>query len=374
MNIVIDNIDFWDNFEAAKYWSIPSSHSIRQAHDEIKACMLSGNYIGSQKRDGIWAMIIKDLDGNYHVRSRTKNVEGTFADKAEWVPHITNELVNVPNGTVLLGELYLPGNEGSRKVTSVFNCLKDKCLERQNKNGYLHFYIFDIIAYRGKAILDTPFETRINKYLNYELLDALEGEYLEIAEYLEGQELWDKCGELLNEGYEGVVIQRKGALYLQGKRKAWDSIKVKKIIIFDAFLDGTYKSPTRLYDGKFPETWLYWENLKTLEKSCENKYLEFVNGEPWEPVTKAYYYGWASDVSISVMKDGKPYHLGYISGISDQMKEEIVTKNDAYTGRVFEISAMEVEHLGDSYSLRHGKILQERPDKRPEDCDFSQIA
>lgn len=377
MNIIIDNIDFWDNFEAAKYWSIPKSHSPQKAHDEIKTCMLSGNYIGSRKVDGAWTMIIKDLDGNFHLRSRTKNVEGTFADKAEWVPQITSDLSNIPNGTVLLGEIYLPNNEGSRKVTSVFNCLKDKCLERQKSGGYLHFYIFDVLAYRGKALLDTPFEERIEKYLNYELFDVLKGDYIEIAEYLEGQELWDKCGELLNAGYEGVVIQRKGALYLQGKRKAWDSIKVKKSIAqtIDAFLDGSYKLPTREYNGKLIESWNYWENAKTGERSNQNMYLEYRDGQPWEPVTKAYFYNWASAVSISVMKDGAPFHIGWISGIPDQMKEEIITKNDDYRGQVYEISAMEVEQTQPgSYSLRHGKFVGPRPDKRAEDCDFSQIA
>ena len=45
-----------------------------------------------------------------------------------------------------------------------------------------------------------------------------------------------------------------------------------------------------------------------------------------------------------------------------------------YIHKVFELSAMEIEHIGESYSLRHGKIEKERLDKNYLDCDFSQIA
>lgn len=376
MNININGIDFWDGFDAQKYWSIPRSHSPQQAHEEIKACMLSGNYIGSQKRDGIWAMVIKDEEGDFHLRSRTRNVNDTFADKAEWIPHIVESLKLIPNGTVVLGELYKPNDEGSRKVTSILNCLKEKSLERQKENP-LSFYIFDCLAYAGEILINKGISERI---VYFDKLFASTGEYVEYAHYVEGRPLWDLCGELLSAGYEGVVIQKKSARYLCGKRKAWDSIKVKKEIsqTIDAFLDGGYKPPTHLYAGGLPETWMFWENEKTGEKVHENKFFEAGNGEPWVAVSKAYYYGWASAVSFSLMKDGKPYHLGYISGIPDQMKEEIITKNDEYTGRVYELSAMEVEKRKDPngkviYSLRHGKIVQERKDKNQNDCDFSQI-
>lgn len=375
MNIIIDNIDFWDGFEAQKYWMIPKSHSNKQKNIEIKNCMLSGNYIGSQKRDGIWAMIIKDDNGFFHLRSRTKNVEGTFADKSEWIPHIITELNDIPNGTVLIGELYKKGDEGSRKATAILNCLKEKSLERQ-KITPLTFYCFDILAYKGKALLEIPLEKRINHYLSYELLDVLQGKFIEIAEYFEGKELWNKCGELLKEGYEGMVIQRKSAKYLCGKRKAWESIKIKKEIeqTIDVFLDGAYKEPTMNYNGKEIETWPYWVNEKTGERSDKNKYPEYIHGETWTPVTKPYYFGWASAVSISVMREGKPFHLAWISGITDEMKKDIISNPEKYKNKVYEITCMEVEKIDGKYSLRHGKIVAPRPDKSAEDCDFSQIA
>ena len=100
---------------------------------------------------------------------------------------------------------------------------------------------------------------------------------------------------------------------------------------------------------------------------------DYCAGAPIEPVTKPYYYGWASAVSISVMKDGKPFHIGWISGIPDSMKSGIVNEPEKYKNKVFEITAMEIEHTKSGYSLRHAKIVQERKDKSYEDCSFEQI-
>lgn len=376
MNILIDNCDFWDEFEAAKYWTIPKSHSKEVAKEEVKTCILSGNYIGSIKRDGIWCMIIKDTEGNYHLRTRTKNVKGTFEDKISWVPHIEEELCDIPNGTVLLGELYFPNNEGSRKVTSVFNCLRDKCLERQKKNGYLHFYIFDVLAYKNESLINKPIITRIEHYLDYELIDVLKGDYIERANYLEGQELFNMLGNALSNGLEGIVIQKKTALYLCGKRKAWDSIKCKKELqdTIDAFIDGAWKKPTKEYTGKTPlGEWQYWMNEKTGQIFTTNQYADYISGVPIIPVTRLYALGYAAAISFSVMDGDKPIHIGWISGIPDSMRSAIINDPSSVVNDVYELTAMEVEHIGEDYSLRHGKIVQRRTDKTPKDCSFSQI-
>lgn len=326
--------------------------------------------------DGGWEMIIRDMDGNFHARSRTAGVNGGFVDKAEWIPHIIEELSIIPNGTALIGEIYFPNNEGSRKVTSVFNCLKDKCLDRQVANGYLHFYVFDVVAYKGRSLINEPFEKRINHYLNYELLDALQNNnYIEVAEYKEGDELWDLYGEVIAAGGEGIVITNKAAPYRCGKRKAKETLKLKKELTdtIDAFLDGAYKTPTKEYTGKFLKDWSFWYNEKTGERYDKPMYDDYINGAPIVAVTKPWFYQWASAVSFSVMKDGKPVHIAYISGIEDSLKKEIITSPEKWIGKVAALTAMEVEKISGQYSLRHGKIDTWRSDKKPEDCDWSQI-
>ena len=362
--------------EAMKYWSFPSSYDTNRRKTEAKAMAISGDYIGARKMDGAWEMIIKDNDGNYYARSRTESVNGGYVNKAEWIPHIIKELECVPNGTVLVGEIYFPNNEGSRKVTSVFNCLKDKCIERQKKNGYLHFYIFDVLAYKGKSLISTSINDRINRYLNYELLDVLRGEYLDIADYKESQELWDMYGDVIAGGGEGIVITKKTAAYAPGKRTARMTLKMKKELTdtVDAFLDGNYKAPTMEYTGKEIETWTFWYNEKTDTRYNRNMYDAYQEGFPIIPITKPFYYKWASAVSFSVMKDGKPVHIAWISGITDELKAGIINEPDKWRGKVASLTAMEIEKIDGQYSLRHGKIDCWREDKKPEDCEWSQIS
>lgn len=373
----IDNINFIEE-PAEKYWNFPKSYKGNKK-EETKYMVKSGDYLGSLKRDGHYARFIKDEDGNMILQGRTKSVSGEYLNKIEWIPQCQDFFNSLPNGTCLLGELYFPNQKGSRKVTTILGCLKTKAIERQKKGEKLFYYVFDIWAYNGKSLLNSTFETRIKHYLNYEMSPLFKDKnFVEKANYYTGDELWNKIGEYLSRGEEGVVITKKDSFADPGKRPARKTLKIKQEIneTIDAFLDGDYKPASKEYKGKELSSWNYWINLKTNQKVCECKYEEYLNGEPCEPITKAYYYGWAGAVSFSVMKNGKPCHIGYISGITDLLRREIVENPEKWKNKVFEITAMEVEKSNNStsgYSLRHGKIVQERPDKSYLDCDFSQI-
>lgn len=370
MEIIIDGFDFW-GMTPQKYYAFTAAFK-GDKKAKAKELVMSNRYWGARKMDGAWAMIIKDMDGNFHMRSRTESVNGGYQDKAEWVPHIYEQLAAIPNGTALVGEIYFPDNEGSRKIISVLNCLKDKCLERQKKNGYLHFYIFDVIAWNGKSMIDMEFKDRIN-YLNLEILK--DHANVELANYVMGEDLWNLYGEIIAAGGEGIVITREDCHYLCGKRTAWMTLKMKKELedTIDAFIDGDYKTATRLYTGKEIKTWTFWENTKTGEKYNTCKIDDYTNGVPVEPVTKPYFYGWASAVSFSVMDGDKPVRIGWISGITDILKKEIVENPEKWRYKVAELTCMEVEYISNKYSLRHAKIVQFRDDKKAEDCEFSQL-
>jgi hypothetical protein len=371
----IDGIDF-NNEPTEKYWSFPKSYKGNKS-EETKQMILSGEYIGSEKKDGWYARIIKDEDGNIILHGRDKSVDGTYHNKVEWVPQCQSFFDSLPNGTCLLGELYFPNQRGSRRITTILGCLKDKALERQSKGEKVCYYVFDVWAYNGKSLLNITMKDRIEKYLNKELVSFfVNQDYVHKAIYFEKEELWNELGKILSRGDEGIVITKKNSTPDPGKRPARKTLKIKMEIeqTIDAFIDGSYKQPTRLYTGKEIEIWEYWENVKTLEKVNKNMYFEYSRGGAWEPVTKNYFYGRAAALSFSVMKDGIPTHIGYISGITDEMRDAIVNNPERYKNKVFEISAMEIENIKGQYSLRHAKIIQERPDKNYEDCDWSQIA
>lgn len=359
----------YEELDSERYWSFPKNYTNKQK--ETKQMIVSGRYLCSEKKDGHYMRLIKKDDGTIIFQGRTRGVDGTYANKAEFVPQLQEFFDLLPNNTCLLGEAYLPNKRGSRNITTILGCLKDKAIKRQEKEeDKLHYYIFDVWEYNGEDCLNKMIEERVsilNKIPN--------APYIEKANYLEGEEAWNNLGEILSNGGEGMVITKKGNKPEPGKRTSRKTLKVKMEIeqTIDAFIDGNYKEPTRNYTGIELEKWNLWLNLKTGKKYNESMFDDYIAGAAIIPVTRAYYYGWASAISISVLKDGKPQHIGWISGISDELKEGIIKEPEKWIHKVVEISAMEIEKINEHYSLRHGKIVNFRDDKSWQDCDFSQI-
>lgn len=366
----IAGIDFI-NLPAEKYWSFPASYKGDQKA-ELKNMIFSGEYAGARKIDGCYYRFIKDEDGNMILQGRSESVNGGYLDKIEWVPQLHEFFNSLPNGTCLLGEIYFPNDEGSKRVTTIMGCLKDKALARQETGEKLHYYIFDIWAWEGKSLLKTTMEERIDQLV---LGWRIYGEnFHEWAEYLYGKELWDKLQEILAEGGEGVVITRNTSIPEPGKRTARKTLKIKKELEtdLDCFLTGEWKPATRPYKGTEIATWQYWENIRTGEKLQGLYYSDYQAGAGIEPVTKAYFFKWASAVGIGMIgKNGEIVNIGWISGISDEVRESITQANSKYFHAVVKVAAMELDK--ESGALRHGKITEFRIDKGWTECSIAQI-
>ena len=367
----IDGIDFY-NLSIEKYYAPPNSWSEEKRKENAVSKIFSGDWVGAQKRDGAFYAFICDEDGNRFLRGRSKSVSGEYLDKYELVPQLHSFFESLPKGTCLLGEIYLPRDEQAKTTTSFMNCLPEKAIKRQQKEeDKLHYYIFDILADGGKSLIDTPAEKRfdlINAYWH-----AYGEDYNEWARYYEGKELWNKLQELLADGYEGMVITRKGATYKPGKRTNQDTLKVKKELqdTIDCIVISA-NPPTKSYTGKEIESWPYWFNELTNQKVLETDFIKnsiyrsYVDGAPVVPVTKNWYYGWAGSFKLGAYKDGKLVEIGNLSGITDQMKEEWKD----WVGKVVEVTAMEVMDTG---GLRHPKFVRERIDVNPKECTYERI-
>ena len=361
----INGIDFL-NMDAMLYWSYAKSYK-GDSKSEIKNFILSGNYYGALKVDGYYQRIVKDEDGNVFMVARSKNVHGEYVNKIDWAPHLKKFVESLPNGTVLIAEVYLPNNEGSKKITSLLGCLKEKCIERQKgKYGKLHFYIFDVYYYNGKNYMNSCARERFE--VIHDLALKYANEYVEWAHYYTGSDLWNKLQFYLGSGREGMVITRGDCKVYQKRTPARTTIKIKKELTetIDCFFTGNYRLATREYKGNAPESWLYWEDEKTGEKFNENKYRNYYFGEGLAPITKGYYYGWASSLEIGLMKDGKVVPIGYLSGLTDEIKANPLD----YKYKVIEVGAME---LTDDGKLRHGKMLGFRDDKDYTECSLEQL-
>jgi len=149
---MIGNTNFHD-MEAQRYWSFPKNYA-KDSVAETKNMIFSGEYIGSKKVDGSFYRFIKNDDGTMELLGRNKSVvTNDYLNKIEWIPQLHDFFNELPNGTCLLGELYFPHRPGSRNVTTIMGCLLPKALDRQEKGDKLTYYVFDVLAYDGKDLL-----------------------------------------------------------------------------------------------------------------------------------------------------------------------------------------------------------------------------
>jgi hypothetical protein len=377
----IDGFDFGE-MEAMKYWAAPSSWTDQKKKDHAHNCIFGGNFLGAEKKDGYFAKLIKDEDGNIILYSRSRGVNGKFADKHEWVPHLNPFFEALPIGTCMLGELYFPSAPGSRNVTTIMGCLKEKAIDRQNKGEKLHFYAFDCLAWNGHSFLNSAALIRFGQIKNLSVI--FDFEYTSFATYYSGKDLWSMLQEILARGDEGVVITHKDGKYEPGKRPSKTTLKIKKELkqTIDCFFTGRGSAPTKEYTGKEIETWQYWVDTITGEKKQGEFFKDYQSGGAIEPVTKGYFYGWCGSLEIAVLRhkvgsrckirgevfeDTEVYPIGWLSGVTDEMK----ANPESVAFLPMEVTAMEFDNY--NHSLRHGKLVGWRKDLTLKDCNFEKI-
>ena len=367
MKNYIDNCNF-KALENQKYWAPPASWDDIKKQVKTKERIFEGNdyWLGAVKKDGAFYKFIKDEDGNMELLSRSKGVGGDYAEKIAWVPQLHEFFNSLPNGTCLLGELYFPNNEGSNKVTTIMGCLVDKAIDRQKNGTPLHYYVFDVLAYDGKSMLKC---TAAERFIMLNSL-AMESNYecLEFAKYTTGEELWEVLQTTLAAGGEGIVMTRAASLYQPGKRPSKDCQKVKKELLdtIDCFFTGRATAPTMEYTGKEIQRWPYWKDMRT-DELLEGFHFEgYKKGEPLLPVTKPYFHNWAGSLEIGVFKEGKIYPIGFLSGLTEEIKANV----KKYAMKPIEVSAMQLTEDG---ALRHGKFIGFRPDLSIDACTWEKI-
>lgn len=369
----IDNFNFKE-MEAQKYWNYPNTWSEERKKTTTRERIFSGEWSAAEKKDGYFCQCIKDDDGNIFMLSRSRAVNGEFPNKWDFMPHLQTFYDSLPNGSCFLGELYLPSNPGSRHITTILGCLKDKAIARQESGEKLHFYIFDCLAWNEKSMMKTVAKDRFALLKTIE--DKYKSEYVEFATYYYGKELWTRLQEYLASGKEGIVLIRDGSIYQPGKRPSKDTQKVKKELAetIDCFFTGRATTPKKEYSGKEIETWPYWINALSEEKlpinKEENYFKQYIDGKAIIPVTKSYYNGFYGSLEIAVLdEEGKTVPIGLLSGLTEEIKKNPLK----YKGRCIEVSAMEMDTTVYPPTLRHGKMIQFRNDITITDCTMSKI-
>ena len=370
---MIEGIDFF-NLEAEKYWEFSKNYDPNKKKQEIMSYILSGDYIGAVKKDGHYMRFVKDMDGTMTWQGRSLSVNGGYINKIDKVPQFQSFFDELPNGTVLLGEAYFPDNPGSKNVTTILGCGTPKALERQ-KNNPLYYYVFDVWAYDGKSLLNVPAKERISILSSFIFKHSTNKPYIHIASYKRGQELKDLLEWARENNEEGIVITRADSHAEPGKRTARKTLKIKKELDtpIDAFLTGNYKMANRIYEGKNIEDWQYWEENLTHKKLQGKYYDNYINGADIVPVKANYFNGIAGSVEVGLYKPetDEIVPIGFISGVSDEIKKSITEKDNKYIKKPCLISAMELDDV--SGCLRHGRILEFREDIDWRDCTWDKV-
>ena len=333
-----------------KYGNKPSDSAVLQTWE-------SGEWIAQTKRDGGWYQLEKTDTGDVYLFGRTKSkVTGEYTEKIANVPHIESWAQSLPNGTTLIGEIYVPGGK-SNDVTKIMGCTAANAYKRQFQSkdygGPIHYYVFDIIRYRGKSLIDVPVIDRIEHYLEYELGDLfLDEPYVELAlTYYNNFE--EHLKDIFAAGGEGMVFKKKDCPYRPDKRTTTSQMyKYKQHLDSVDLICIGLLDPEYYYTGKEAETWPYKDDEGNL-------------------ITKHAYYGWKNAMQLGAYKDGKIINVGRVaSGLTDEIRQDMAEHPENYLDKVIEVECMSTTKDG---ALRHPVFRRVRKDKDPNDCLWEEI-
>ena len=370
----------------------PGSHQIpamryhnKLSDAKVDAAMTNGEWCLQEKKDGCFYQLEKIDNDHIYLFSRTKSKKtGELAEKGGNVPHIIEwARKHLPDDTVLLGEIYIPGGH-SNDVTSVMGCLPKNAIARQEASDWVHYYVFDCIWYAGNNLCDNTFETRVGHYLEYRLYDCfIDEKYVEMAiTYTLGENIeigigcvsfQEKLNEIFTAGGEGAVFKRLDSIYEPDKRPM-TCFKMKEHVDSIDLIVMELLDPVREYTGKELDKWLFWYDKENKEYvyAVERIRKIFAESDNYEPVTKPYFYDWKNAMRLGAYKDGKLVEVCRVaSGLTDELRYDMAENPENYINKVVQISCMSLNKK--DYTVRHPVFECMRPDKDINDCLLDEI-
>ena len=361
--------------EPMKYNGKPSQALIDEAFKG------NGKWVAQQKYDGALYMLEKIDDNHIYLFARTKSRKtGELVEKSANVPHIVEWAKSLPDDTVLLGEIYVPGGK-SNDVTKIMGCTPTNAIARQKGKGYggfIHYYVFDCIRFNGIDLCNTGFVARFKKFQDWFYTQDI-SVYVEMSHvYTENFE--ERLHSIFADGGEGMVFKKFDAVYEPGKRPTRTYFKMKESLDTIDLICIGLEDPVRMYTGKEIETWQYWIERGEQDQNGAFQWYPLYgyhykdyeqNPHIYQPVTKPWYNGWKNAMTLGVYKDGELVEVGRVaSGFTDIMRQDMAENPDKYLNHVVECSAMSVTK---DHSLRHPVFIRMRDDKAPEDCKYEEI-
>jgi bifunctional non-homologous end joining protein LigD len=190
----------------------------------VDALPISQDWTMEKKYDG-WRCLA--TINNSEVRLTTRTGKAITS-----LPYIEEELADLPDGTVLDGEIVnLDGSEEWNKTQEV--CSRNRVHDITHDTP-LTFVVFDLLYVNGESRMEQTLAVRRELFGYY--LDERDRDNIQIAEHFPCKQ--STLAEFLLMGYEGVVCKRITAPYRPGNRGVW--VKVKGIKEMDVICTGFY--------------------------------------------------------------------------------------------------------------------------------------
>lgn len=389
--------------EPMRYWNMPSSMSKDDRRERLDVMISAGTYIFSRKYDGNWARAVITKDRQALQTRGISKVTGTYGENQDKVFFWDSICNAFSEDTVILGEIYLEGGidkdvgsilrSGVHKARSIqdedyYNEIRKKvkftAKDRRDiegnkfRNQKLSFRIFDVLVYNGENIMDMPNVERVK--LIPEVVAKINNPLVRGLKYHEMDEtFFEKLSKIFAQGGEGVVLYRKNAKYVPGKRgpSSWDTIKIKQELSteIDCFIIGT-EPAAKNYTGDYLNGWKYWYDIKTDERLYGDYYLSYVQGNnSLIPITKGYYHEWPGAIKCGVYADdGSIYEICKVAGLEESFKEDLKNNYNKWHMCPLTISGMMLSSTNDGVSVRHPIIKTIRQDDMDaKDCTLNKI-
>lgn len=282
-------------------------------------------YIAEEKIDG--SRYVLYIGGDPYER-RTKHTllsrrvsvtDGKHVDRTDNVPHITHELYEGLEGTILDGEIVAAD---FLSTNSIMNSGPALAVSKQKQIGPCTYRVFDVMAFRGKDVRTLPLSQR-RKVLE-EVVRRMNNEHV-IAIPQITTDLEAYFTEIVSKGGEGVIIKDLRSAYGVGWAKMKKSYDVSCVI--------------------------------TGVKPGNGKYASSIGA-----------------IAVSVYHAKRLVEIGFASGFDDRLRNDIANNFENYEGRVVDIFTQEILKTKDGIGrLRHPTFFRLRDDLNAEDCTSEKL-
>jgi bifunctional non-homologous end joining protein LigD len=206
----------------------------------------------SKLREGSeWVYEIK-LDGYRAIAVKADNKVSLFSRRRksfnQQYPYIVEALSDLPNGTVIDGEIVALDDSGRPEFNLLQNYRRDA--------GRIRYFVFDLLCHQNRDTTGLPLVER------RELLRTLKfkSPRIQVMDYLETSAANIIIAVVKEQGLEGVIAKRRDSLYQPGRRTgAWVKYRInrgKEFVIggffpgphgFDSIIVGYYSGKDLTY-------------------------------------------------------------------------------------------------------------------------------